>query len=140
MAEGEGAAPQGVPATESGATEQGAGTGAEGLRGADGHEKPSQQDDRTGREISQINKSLQIVLERVEHLGQRFEQHVHQPVEVHSDAAPQSQAEPATAPEAQPASAAAQEAAPTPKAETPPPAPKRATGVGPMKHRAGRRG
>ena len=140
METGEGTAPESVPATESGAANQGAGAGAEGVRGADGHEKSSRQDDATGRALGQIEKSLQVVLDRVENLGQRFEQHIHQPVEVRSDATPQSSEGGTPAPEGQPAPTPTEAPAPTPKADTPPPAPKIARGGGPMKHRAGRRG
>lgn len=140
MAASAGTPPQGIPEAESRPTDAGAGTADQGLRDDDRHEKPSQQADQTGRALSQIEKSLQALHQSVETLGQRFDTHIHQPVEVRSDATPKPSEGATPETKAEPASEPAQPAAPVPAADTPPPAPKRATGIGPMKHRKGRRG
>lgn len=129
---------EGLPPAESGQAASGAGKDTDAGRGADGHAARSESDDTTRRALAQIEKSLQIVIDKQEQLGQRFEQHIHQPVEVRSDATSHPSEGGTSAPEGQPASPPAEASAPTPEATKPPPAPKVARGIGPMKHRKGR--
>ena len=134
MAESVAAATGGVSESESGQTDAGAGSSTEEVREHDGHADKTRQTDRVERALGQVEKSLQALHASVTDLGERFNTHVHQPVEVRNAEthAPETGNQ---TPEAEVEKA---EPAPAPQADKPPPAPKVRTGVGPMKHRRSR--
>src|SRR5690348_17184136 len=112
MAQDSEPATEGLPATSAGETQAGAGKDTDAGRSADGHAARSESDDTTRRALAQIEKSLQALHGSVENLGQRFEQHIHQPVEVRSDATSHPSESGTPAPEGQPASPPAEASAP----------------------------